>query len=399
MATHFTEEEWQRIAAKLNANPTNYGLPQRRDHSIVIASWNIRKFGGLRDDEGSLKKSAGAFRMIERFCAQCDLLAIQEVQEDTESLYKLIDNLNEQGHHYKVVISDVTGEAPGRHGMAERMAWLYNAERVQRGDLASDLTFDRSAVTENINLALAKSIEAERFDESSSGLLERFQAWIEESTRLVGSRFKSFVQFIRSPHLVEFVVPGEADAYEFYCVNAHLVSGSSKREREQEFFALLEWLLIDSKKTVERHNKIYLLLGDLNLDFSSTIDRRRKGIEKYIKSINSERGLQSKVNFPFLDGAYHTNARKTETYDHIAWISDDARMPLAEHNDQAGTFGQDQFDYGMFDFVQLFHDAGPAALPNGEIDLKKFEHDFSDHMPIWVRFQIPSAGQQTFASD
>ncbi|NHX28337.1 endonuclease/exonuclease/phosphatase, partial [Escherichia coli] len=75
MAQQFTPAEWQQINAHLDADPAAYGFPARRAGSVVIASWNIRKFGALADQDGP-KKSAGAFAMIERFCAACDLVAI-----------------------------------------------------------------------------------------------------------------------------------------------------------------------------------------------------------------------------------------------------------------------------------------------------------------------------------
>ncbi|MEW8437686.1 MAG: hypothetical protein AB2689_05970 [Candidatus Thiodiazotropha taylori] len=395
MANHFSENEWQEIESALNSNPTAYGLPQRVDNSIVIASWNIRKFGTLMN--GTVpKKSPGAFRMIKRFCAQCDLVAIQEQQDSTESLYKLIADINSEGRHFQVVISDLTGRAPGYKGMAERFAWLYNTEKIKRGDLASDLTYDRTAITKNISDALASSIRAEVPHEDAPGFIEKLYAWADRTKRLVGSNFLSFVQFVRSPHIVEFLVPGNNSSYEIYCINAHLVSGKSKKERSQEFFALLEWLLLDSRRTVERDSKIVMLLADLNLDFESSIDKRRLGIAKYITSLNEVRKLKAKVNFPFLDGDFFTNARETETFDHIAWISNDSRMPRGRHNKLAGTLGENQFDYGMFNFTKLFREAGNVILPSGKTDYSKFEHDLSDHMPIWIRLPVPSKDQIKF---
>ncbi len=395
MAQQFSDLEWAQIESHLDTDPTGYGIPTRNDQSVILMSWNIRKFGALTSG-GVRKKSEGATRMIQRVAASADLLAIQEQQDNTEALYHLRDNLNANGADFGVVISDVTGKAPGRTGMAERMAWLYNRSRVRRGDLASDLTFDRSAVTENISEALRMSFTTRATDEDETSYLTRIRTWLEDSTRLVASKFKAFVQFIRAPHLVEFVIDGPGGSYEFYAVNAHLVSGSSKTEREQEFFALLEWLLIDSEKSVVRDGKTYLLMADLNLDFASNLDRRREGIENYITKINSTRDLKAKVNFPFLDGGFRTNARGTQTFDHIAWIADDERLPRGRHNSLAGTLGADQYEYGMFDFTKLFVDAGPGALPNGEPDFDKFSHDFSDHMPIWVRLPIPSTDQHLF---
>ncbi|MBC56094.1 MAG: hypothetical protein CL814_04070 [Confluentimicrobium sp.] len=397
MAAPFSAAEWQRINMTLEAGPAAYGMPERRAGSVVLASWNIRRFGALADGDGP-KKSPGAFAMIERFCRECDLVAIQEVQSDTGSIYALRDRLNAAGGAYALVISDVTGRAPTRNrkGMAERSAFLFNTARVRRGDLASDLSYDRTAILSNINAAMATSIANQLGETADPGFLDRALHWISGTTRLAADRLDNFVQFIRSPHLVEFVIDGPQGSYAFYCVNAHLVSGKNKREREQEFFALLEWLLIDSAQTVVRDGKIYLLMADLNLDFESSLDRRRRGIETYITDLNAERGLTAKVNFPFLDGGLHTNARKDETFDHIAWVALDDRLPRGRHNGLAGTLGPDGFDYGMFDFTRLFVEAGPGRGPDGAPDYARFEHDFSDHMPIWLRLPLPSDAQHRF---
>ena len=394
----FTQDDWDEIATHLAATPGAYGLPERRAGSVVIMSWNIRKFGALADGDGP-KKTPGAFGMIETVAARADLLAIQEVQTETESLYALRDRLRASGAPWEILYSDVTGRAPGRAGMAERMAFLYRADRVRRGNLASDLSFDRTSVTDNMNEALRRVVEAEVATAGEAGIMARINAWLAGQTKFAAARLQRFVQFIRTPHIVEFEIEGPGGAYAFYCVNAHLVSGESKREREQEFFALLEWLLIDSKTTVAEAAKTFVILADLNLDFEATIDRRRAAFADYITSINAEKGLTAKVNFPFLDRDIRTNARRTETFDHIAWISTDPRLPRGRHNDLAGTLGPDGFDFGMFDFVQAFADAGPGRKADGTPDYARYEHDLSDHMPIWVRLPIPHRDQRLFTVD
>ena len=395
MAEDFSQADWDQINAHLDADPAAYGLPERRAGSVVLLSWNIRKFGALAE-AGQTKKTAGAFDMIERVCAQADLIAIQEVQRDTTSLYALRDRLRAGGDPWEVVISDVTGMAPGYTGMAERMAVLYRSDRVRRGDLASDLSFDRSAVVENSNDALRLLVANEVEIAGEIGFWAKVTSWLGGQSKLMGARFKRFVQFIRTPHLVEFIIEGPGGAYEFYVVNAHLVSGESKTERELEFFALLEWLLLDSRTTVEGEGKSFLLMADLNLDFQSNVDKRRAAFEEYMTSINAEKGLNAKVNFPFLDGGFLTNARRDQTFDHIAWITTDTRLPRGRHNDLAGTLGPDEYAYGMFDFVQAFMDAGPGIKPDGSPDYDRFTHDFTDHMPIWVRLPLPHAGQTDF---
>lgn len=398
MTEKFSEAEWAQINSHLDADLSQYGLPERRDGSVVLMSWNIRKFGAF-EAGGVSKKSPGAFAMIERVCARADLIAIQEVQRDTSSLYTLRDRLRLGGVPWEMVVSDVTGMAPGYDGMAERHAFLYRSDRVKRGDLASDLSFDRSAVLENSDEALRALVTKEIEIAGEEGMWAKISEWLGGQQKLMGAKLKRFVQFIRTPHIVEFMVEGPAGAYEFYIVNAHLVSGKSKTERELEFFALLEWLLLDSQRTVVEEGKTFLLMADLNLDFQSNVDKRRAAMAEYLTSINEEKEIRAKVNFPFLDGAFFTNARRTETFDHIAWITTDTRLPRGRHNAQAGSLGPDQFDYGMFDFVQAFSDAGPGKAANGDPAFDRYTHDFTDHMPIWVRLPVPVDGQADFTVD
>lgn len=398
MAQSFTQAEWDSINAVLDqpGKSEEYGIPAVNDQSVVFASWNIRKFGALRDDDGTLKKSEGASRMIARFCAHCDLIAIQEVQSDTEALVALLDTLNAQGDHYRLIMSDVTGRVPGYDGMAERSAFLYDTRKVRLGRIASDLSMDRTAVLQNIGAAYATALEGEFTGDNQPGLMERLQMWVSDVPWLTKVTRKSFVQFIRSPHLVEFVVDGPDGRYEVQCINAHLVSGENKTERSNEFFALLEWLVRDSPNTVTGPGKAVMVLADLNLDFQSSVDKRRDGIAAYIADLNERAGLSAHVNFPFLDGWFFTNARKDETFDHIAFLADDPHWPRAEHNDLAGTLGAREFDYGMFDFTRLFREAGPGLLQGGGTDFDRFAHDLTDHMPIWLRMPLPANDQHRF---
>ncbi len=401
MAQSFSRAEWQKINDFLDqeSNAATYGIPQRRNGSVVFASWNIRKFGALRDDDGKLKKSSGATDMIERFCRPCDLIAIQEVQDNTEALFDLLDRLNSGDEDFDLIMSDVTGKAPGYDGMAERSAFLFNTRKIRLGQVASDLSLDRKAVLTNIRNAYSTALAAELPSEDDAGFLEKALNWITDIPRLANVRIKTFVQFIRSPHLVEFVVEGPNGQYDIHCINAHLVSGSSKTERANEFFALLEWLLLQSPKTVVEKRKIVMILADLNLDFKSNADKRRRGIEKYITDLNKTRKIEAKVNFPFLDGPFFTNARGTQTYDHIAFIALDDRWPRGRHNPLAGQLGADEFEYDMFNFTKAFVDAGPGAKSDGSPDFDKYSHDFSDHMPIWLRMPLPNSGQHRFTID
>ena len=53
------------------------------------------------------------------------------------------------------------------------------------------------------------------------------------------------------------------------------------------------------------------------------------------------------------------------------------------------------FDYGVFDFVNLFSEAlhGKAFAKLSAAERKtlvaRFEHKVSDHMPLWLRLPLP----------
>ncbi|KAE9625501.1 hypothetical protein [Parasedimentitalea maritima] len=56
MAEHFSIAEWAQINALLDAEPLQYDFPERRDASVILMSWNIRKFGAIVEG-GQRKKS------------------------------------------------------------------------------------------------------------------------------------------------------------------------------------------------------------------------------------------------------------------------------------------------------------------------------------------------------
>ncbi len=410
----FTQAQWTAIFQRLNASstsPQDYGIPKRRTQSVVLASWNIRKFGALTNSRGEASRTDGAWQLIEQFCRQCDLIAVQEVMDSLESLRHLRDRL---GQDYRMVVSDIAGGVPGRSGARERLAFLINTRRIEHTELASDITFERSAIFAELY------DHREQFEDAFDTRRTDLEAWDTKNAarKAQGKRklpkppfvLPRFVQFIRSPHTASFSVKprGQAAPYEFSAVNAHLMYGDKskqKHERELEFKALLAWLLDRARERDKNYAPNLMLLGDLNLDFEKT-DIRRAAIEKFIVDINSKqlKGVPAKTNFPFLDqhpaqpGVFRSNARRNQTYDQIALFATDRRLPPPQLNGQAGTLGANGYDYGMFDFVQLFFDAHPAiAARPSRSRYKEFEYDVSDHMPIWIRLPIPHDNQAEHA--
>lgn len=88
-----------------------------------------------------------------------------------------------------------------------------------------------------------------------------------------------------------------------------------------------------------------------------------------------------------------TNARLSETFDHVGFFSRDVRLKLLK-NEDAGKSERGP-DFGVFDFVNLFSEAlhgkpfEKLAEEQQKVLIKRFEHNVSDHMPLWFRIPLP----------
>jgi len=412
MAKRFSSAEWKKINSLLASNASDFGLPERRSKSVVLASFNIRKLGKVKN------KSVQAWQFLKVFCDRCDLIAVQEVQDDLSGLNHLRDLLGKKGSQpkYGMTASDITGWSPSsQSSMVERLAFLYRKGRVERTEVSSDLTFDRSEVLNSIyadRAVLWKDLENRVADLAAWDQKNEGKSRKSKKPPFVLS---NFLTFIRTPLCTSFRIPGVKGsvAYEFLAVNAHLLYGDKRKqklERQLEFYALLMWLTERAKEVDKLYHKNLILMGDLNLDFKK-VDERRTEIENEIKSLNGG-ALRSPnaatVNFPFFNvhkkapidketgepGVFRSTARLGETYDQIALFSHDVRLPSPEANANAGAM-KDSFDYGVFNFSDLFSQAlhGKPYLALSKAQKKnliaKYEHDVSDHLPIWIRLPRP----------
>jgi endonuclease/exonuclease/phosphatase family metal-dependent hydrolase len=398
MAERFTDDQWANIIKALEAEPTKYGMPEGgREKSLVFASFNLRKLSTRNNRKAELN-------FLARFCACCDLVAVQEVQDNLDGLRYLKERTEAQvagRGEYALAVSDITGQVPGQKGMAERLAFLYRHHRVRRLDMASDLTFDRTAVFDSFFGNEAAFFAARRDYEEK---LAKHKA----GKRKTKPSFvpPAFVTFVRTPYVAAFEAPAANDQppLQFTAVNAHLVYGSPT-ERRQEFEALLEWLIerLTAGRRLVAPN--FLLLGDLNLNFDRP-RKDRKAIDDRIRALNQKALGDANVRriyFPFLDQhpvakkVFRTNARETETFDQIGFFKgpDEQRLPNDLWRAKMDGARPDGFDYGVFNFADLFArtlmNTPYSRLSKAQKKAlgEKFEHSVSDHLPIWVRIPRP----------
>ncbi len=398
MAKSFSNEEWSRILAFASEHAEEFGLPQRRGNSVIIGSFNIRKLG-------SPDRSEGSWRLLSMICERFDLLAVQEVLDDLSGIRHLKRRL---GDSYGLVVSDTTGAYPSSGTAAERLAFLFRWQRVARTEVASDISYDRTKVADTLfsyRDAFWEAMEKHAKDmENWTADTEKRRAEGKKARPKPTLSHPHFLTFIRQPLCVSFEIKDSSttNPVQFLAVNCHLLYGDDPRERRREFEALVAWLIERAKHQERMYYPNLLLLGDCNLEFDDPETERPK-IDAFLKSLNEDqlgkRG-NAEINFPLLDvhpshtDVFRTNARLKETYDQIAVIFRDKRLPSHEANKKAGSTA-DGFDYGVFNFVELFSQAlyeAPFAALEPQVRkqvLGKFEHDLTDHLPVWIRLPMP----------
>jgi len=392
----YTKDEWKIINATLDNDPGKYGFPKRIYGTALMGSFNIRKLGSSRN------RSAETWQFLARICKQFDLIAIQEIMDDLSGLNRIMEYL---GPEFGMVVSDKTGVFPGASGLGERLGFVFRWSIVERGEVISDITYDRTKVIE---------IMAENYQAIHNVMQPYSEKYLEYKT---GTRRKprniklpAFLSFIRQPYCVSFKIKGlpETQPYEFMAVNAHLFFGDYMSDRRQEFHAIMQWIIERVKNNDKAYYPNFVLLGDLNLDFNNPKNDRAT-VEKSMKSYDKDGSEETdpakhiNVNFPFLDthpdqsDVFKTNARLSETFDQIGLFFRDSskNWPTYQNNINMGS-QETGPDYGVFNFVELFHDALGVTTPLDEIsDTQKknffgrFEHKVSDHMPLWLRLSLP----------
>lgn len=379
-AKQFTSAEWAKIRATLDKDPGKYGLPERIYGSAVIGSFNIRKLGNAR------RRSPETWDFLVHICKHFDLLAVQEVMDDLTGLHRIMEKL---GPEFGMIVSDRTGAFPGDAGLAERLGFIFRWSVVKRGEVVSDITYDRSKVLE----ILAENIDdIDKVMQPYAKAMARYRDGKRRKPK--SPKMPVFLSFIRQPFCVSFKIVGHPGTkpYSFMAVNAHLMYGTMQ-DRRKEFDALMAWIIERVKQDDKAYYPNFVLLGDLNLDFDNP-KRDRKRIEKHLKDFNNDSGEEVNVNFPFLDphpikGMFRTNARLNQTFDQVGLFFRETGLPTHLDNEKMGENATGP-DYGVFNFVKLFNDA--LSINNAAAKKKlfpRFEHKVSDHMPIWLRLPLP----------
>lgn len=261
-------------------------IPARTvDSTLLLATWNIREFGGNK----SGGRDPEALFYIAEIISRFDIVAVQEVRDNLDALDELMSYL---GRWWKYLVSDVT---LGVQGNNERSAYIYDTRKLHFGGLAGELVPEMK---------------------KKGGLLS------------------SDFSFSRTPYLAGF----KAGWFKFTLCTQHAYYGTAKSDDPQRLAETLNVVRLLKKRMRSKdawaNNSI--LLGDFNI--FSLKDRSFLAIEKekfhipanlkgkytnavqdkpfdqiafLAKDVEKQLGLADAGTFPFFDHVYRDEDWKT----------------------------------------------------------------------------------------
>jgi endonuclease/exonuclease/phosphatase family metal-dependent hydrolase len=197
------------------------------DSTLMLASWNLREFGGTKS--GGRDKEALFY--IAEIISRFDLVAVQEVRDNLDALDGLMEIL---GSWWKYLVSDVT---LGVQGNQERSAFIYDTRKLSFGGLAGELLPPVIKKDGTLNASFAAA---------------------------------------RTPFLAGF----RAGWFKFTICTQHLYYGESKADdpQRQKEAEMVVSLLKDRMKSKDRWANNSILLGDFNV--FTTNDKTFMALEK-----------------------------------------------------------------------------------------------------------------------
>lgn len=265
-----------RLSAALDS-----AVPSRSESNLLVATWNVRAFGDLTQSwsagpRDTPKRDWHAIACLAAVMGRFDVVAVQETRRSTAGLRALMERL---GPQWRVICSDVT---EGDAGNGERLAFLYDSDRVQPSGLVGELVLPPSAAG-------------------------------------------PVPQFARSPYLAGFTRSG----VEFILVTLHVLWGAAPGDRLAEITQFARWMRQWADRPGE-WNANLLVLGDFNLD--------RVGDPLYEAFLGT--GLWPPAGLNNVPRTVFDNDNSKHFYDQIAWFSTPdgtSRLQSLTHTGHAGS--------------------------------------------------------------
>ena len=331
------KEESVRIAERLLElrSQLDRQIPQKTaTETLLLATWNIREFGDNRNTE--------SVHYIAEIISRFDLVAVQEIARQLDGLTKLMTYL---GPNWDYIVTDST---EGTAGGGERMAFLYDKNKVSFKNMASEIVLTKE-----------------------------------------NQVFKD-LQFARTPFCVAF----QAGWFKFNIATVHIYYGKAtdkqiEERRLEEIKKAVDFLAKRSKD----EDLSYILLGDFNIPNCKT---------DYMSALQSK-----KFFIPDAIKEHPSNLGKSKHYDQIAFnIKLEPTMELFDKkNQKAGAFDFTESVYKAEDLdIYKKYFSSQSLLtkdkktkemrPKTDKELEDYylskyrTFEMSDHLPLWVELKI-----------
>lgn len=276
-------------------------VPRKRPlgRNLLVATWNLKDFGSLTEKwlagaSDSPKRDFRALWAVAEIVSRFDVVALQEVSGDLRALRTLMKTL---GPGWRFLMTDTSR---GAKGGGERMAYLFDASRVDLSGLAGEIVVPQEWLAEIGPQALRE-------------------------------------QFARAPYAVSF----QAAETTVILVTLHVLYGSRPADRVPELAAIARWMADWARQTHRWHHNL-VVLGDFNID--------RQGDPLYqaftSTGLTVPDALHQVPRSIFADPARPT---LNKYYDQIAWFT----------QGQAQLMNMGLRSAGSFDFTgHLYRDVG-----------------------------------------
>ncbi|WP_209331776.1 endonuclease/exonuclease/phosphatase family protein [Lunatimonas salinarum] len=242
------------------------------DHNVLIATWNIRAFGGLTEkweakEQDSPKRDLHSLLCIAKIISRFDIIAVQEIKGNLKAFRHMLKVL---GPHWSFILTDVSG---GNDGNDERLGFLFDSRKVKLSGLACELV-----------------VPNEKGERIQEGAFAR--------------------QFARTPYAVGFKVEDKT----FVLVTLHVIYGKRATDRTGELEGIAQWLKRWAMN-LNSFDQSLIVLGDFNID--------RRGDPRYQAFVST--GLRVPQDLTEVGRTVYDH--RTRYYTQIAWFHDQKNIP------------------------------------------------------------------------
>ena len=315
-------------------------VPGTRADNLMLATWNIRDLDSNKFGHGPRLRES--FHYLAEIIARFDLVAVQEVNRDLEPLRRVLSLL---GPHWDHIVTSVT---EGPSGNDERMAFVFNTNRVRFTRLAGQVVLPKAHL---VGLTAA---------DSADGL-----------------------QFARAPYMASF----QAGWFKFNLCTVHIFYGGESGPELERRIAEIDRIAGHFKRLQAKEAADYILLGDFNI--VSPRHRTMEALQKH--GFHVPEPLQE----------ISTNLAKNQFYDQIAFRQHDRRLEFGsagavDYRD--AVFRDEDFDAYFESMPPHLRDVHTRGARKGKPRTPAEQREYynrewitwqmSDHLLLWVELRV-----------